>query len=295
MTSPPVLPESTELIDASGDPGAFVVAAVGRAKRWLEQATTTDLPAVVDAKARAEAIRCYVLQKELGRDAELAAAEIVRRAERRIGELIREGQDRGEIRRVGEGSRDHDQPSAVNRRLSPSSFASSTELSGNGVGIYAMTDDVSSDEFEEALEGAKVERNLSRRNLVGKIREVKERRPKDQSREPRTIRAEQIADLAARGQSSAQIAEVIGVRADHVRRVASQEGIPLPADEAIGRTRRIDSNRIVRETVETLANHASLLDLVEVTELEPASVEEWVTSLKQSLRTFQRFTKELSG
>ena len=36
-------------------------------------------------------------QKQLGGEAELAAAELVRRAERRIDQLIKEGQQRGEI------------------------------------------------------------------------------------------------------------------------------------------------------------------------------------------------------
>ena len=48
----------------------------------------------------------YTTQKQLGKDAQLAAAEIVRRAERGIGVAIRRGQQNGEIARRGDrGSR----------------------------------------------------------------------------------------------------------------------------------------------------------------------------------------------
>lgn len=47
-------------------------------------------------------IRVYTQQKDMGHEAGLSAAEIVRRAERRIGQLIREGQAAGEIAKRGD-------------------------------------------------------------------------------------------------------------------------------------------------------------------------------------------------
>lgn len=47
------LPDDVAVLDATDDPGAFVIAALDRAKAWLAQATVTTLPEVVDAKAKA--------------------------------------------------------------------------------------------------------------------------------------------------------------------------------------------------------------------------------------------------
>lgn len=55
-----------------------------------------------DTKAIAVGYESVIREKELAFDAQLAATEIVRRCERRIGELVREGQGRGEIARVGD-------------------------------------------------------------------------------------------------------------------------------------------------------------------------------------------------
>ena len=43
-----------------------------------------------------------IREKELAFDAQLSATEIVRRCERRIGELVREGQRNGSVRTHGE-------------------------------------------------------------------------------------------------------------------------------------------------------------------------------------------------
>jgi hypothetical protein len=71
-----------------------------RAKSWLQEAQNID--AVRDTKAIAVGYESVIREKELAFDAQLAATEIVRRCERRIGELVREGQGRGEIARVGD-------------------------------------------------------------------------------------------------------------------------------------------------------------------------------------------------
>ena len=73
-------------IDKAADPGAFVVLCLERSKTWLTEALDQgDIASIVEMKSQAEAIRVYTMQKQLGKDAELAATEIVRRAERGIG------------------------------------------------------------------------------------------------------------------------------------------------------------------------------------------------------------------
>src|SRR6266566_9014972 len=95
------------VIERSADPAAFVVQACQRAKAWLREALEHGgIEQIAEIKSQAEAVRVYSAQKQLGKDAQLAAAEIVRRAERGIGVTIRRGQQTGEIARRGDrGSR----------------------------------------------------------------------------------------------------------------------------------------------------------------------------------------------
>jgi hypothetical protein len=83
-------------LDQYGDPGEFVILACERAKEWLAKAVESgDIEQIVELKSQAEAIRVYTAQKQLGKDAELSAQEIVRRAERGLGLAVRKGPGRG--------------------------------------------------------------------------------------------------------------------------------------------------------------------------------------------------------
>ena len=74
-----------------------------RAKAWLREALEHgEIEQIAEIRSQAEAIRVYTTQKQLGTDAQLAAAEIVRRAERGIGVTIRRGQQDGEIAKRGD-------------------------------------------------------------------------------------------------------------------------------------------------------------------------------------------------
>ncbi|MFH5209224.1 hypothetical protein ACHIPZ_13620 [Antrihabitans sp. NCIMB 15449] len=134
-----------------------------------------DLPEIVNYKAKASAIHEISKQLRLGKEMQLDAAEFVRRAERGLGVAIREGQARGEVETRSEGAargpliRDHRVDSSM-IKPKPSDFAAKAELSGNGGGIYAMTDNVTDEQFEEALADAKAEENLSRANVARKAK-----------------------------------------------------------------------------------------------------------------------------
>ncbi len=290
------LPADTDVLDATTDPGAFVIASLGRAKAWLEQAKVTDLEAVTDAKAKAEAIRCYVAQKELGHDAELCATEIVRRAERRIGELVREGQADGVIRkeREGGGSR---RPLGEEVTQRPEAVPDGTfRNTYERRDIYDMTDEVTGDEFEDAIRAGRAENNLSRANVVRKIRDKKRGDIIDgtEGRKPRSVRVEQITRLAAEAYTSAQIASELGITVRHVWQIAKEEGLSIHADDVTRKRRAIDSNRVVAETVDALDGLVIGLGLVDLADLDPERVEQWASSLRSSLRSINRFTKELT-
>jgi hypothetical protein len=204
--SVPVPYLDSRAVEQAAEPGAYVVLSCERAKAWLTHALERgDIDQIVELRSQAEAIRVYTLQRDLGKDAELAAAEIVRRAERGIGVAIRKGQESGVIRSVADTRIKHPAPDGDpdgtpgDGKRSPAEFFPGAKTRNE---TYAMTDGVSDDQFEEAIEEAKEEGNLSRANVVRKVKgqpakqadrhEVlrKTRRP-----DARRIMAETIAGL----------------------------------------------------------------------------------------------------
>ncbi len=159
--------DPVDALERAADPGEFVLMALDRGKTWLAEALAHgDLEALVNAKGFAATLRVAVMQKQLGHDAELAATELVRRAERCIGLGIREGQEAGTVRRHGSNG------TTGPEVLPVTAFASHQELAGasnRDPGFYDMADDITDDQFEDAIETAKAEGNLSRANVVRKI------------------------------------------------------------------------------------------------------------------------------
>jgi hypothetical protein len=312
MAADLVLAADPQIVERSADPAGFVVAACERAKAWLAEALEHgQIEQIAEVKSQAEAVRVYTAQKQLGKDAQLAAAEIVRRAERGIGVAIRRGQAAGQIRRPGQGG--GQPPRAVRPRddktmSSPADFASHGELLGNGAGIYHLTDGVCDAEFDAALAEAKAEQDLSRANLVRKIRQ---RRAATAARAPSgpgvpgagaavgglagpapEQHEELISELAGRGMTSYQIAGRLGITGGTVRAIAREHGITIRADAVAGR-RRLDSTRIAREAVHALEGLAMSVQLADLAEIDPTLVPEWTGSLARSLRALGRFARQL--
>ena len=317
MTAGLALAADPAVVERVADPGEFVVAACERAKAWLREALEHgEIEQIAEARSQAEAVRVYTVQKQLGRDAQLAAAEIVRRAERGIGLAIRKGQESGQIRRRGQGGGQPpgaERPRADKTMSSPADFASNSELRGNGTGIYHLTDGVSDQVFEQALTAAKAEADLSRANVVRKIREHRgaslgragaggapvaeatggEGRMGGPAEVPAERRRELIAELAGHGMTSHQIAARLGIRDVRVRAMAREHGITIRADQVVGRSRRLDSNRIAREAVHALEGLAMSVELADLAEIDPVQVPEWSASLARSLRVLTRFARQL--
>lgn len=191
---------SADLAAYTADPAGLdsldrqsVVALLERGKTWLTMAVQrdTEVGDFVEFKGQAETVRVYTVQKQLGKDAELAAAELVRRAERGIGLAIRKGQEAGKIRkpydnvRVGQGAVD-----ASFLKPSPKELVPAHELSSNGSGIYVMTDGVTDEQFDAGLSEARAEGNLSRANVVRKITG----RPAPKGKRPEVLRGTRRID-----------------------------------------------------------------------------------------------------
>ena len=297
MSDLAILAADTAMLDQSGDPATFVVLACERAKDWLTQAVEHgDIDQIVELKSQAEAIRIYTTQKQLGKDAELAAAEIVRRAERGIGVAIRRGQEEGTVALPGQGGgprTDYERtingqkvpvrvPDREPTRNSPLDYLNGTDERRD---VYAVTDNVSDEQFEEAIAEAKEEENLSRANVV---RKVVAKTPAAEDR--RSL----IAEMAAQGHRSSQIAEKLGVSEERVRELARNYSIPLP-DAIIGKRRRIDPDRVVNETVIALEGLVMGLGLIweDFDRLDPAKLDDWTSSLSTSLRHLNRLNKQL--
>jgi hypothetical protein len=96
-----VVPEN----DVLADPVESMALMLNRAKGWLGEAQSLD--EVRQAKAVAVGYEAVIREKELAFDAQLSATEIVRRCERRIGQLVREGQREGTIRTQGQRTVGH--------------------------------------------------------------------------------------------------------------------------------------------------------------------------------------------
>ncbi len=119
----------------------------------------------------------------------------------------------------------------------------------------------------------------------------------DRSPKASAQRRNLIRQLAGQGNSSEQIGARIGILDQTVRNIAREEGITIPADEALGaRTRKkIDSNRIVRETVAMLEGLDMGLQLINFEDLDPAEIEGWATSLGNSIRVLTGLKKQLAN
>ena len=242
-----------------------------QARTWLAHAVESSAPAqdIANFKAfiatAAETARRLKVSKEIQVDAEV----MVRRSERALGQAIRSGQERGEIAANGE---------RLNRGLPNEKTSADEFFSGGGEtsNVYALTDDVTDDDFNTALDRAQGEQNVSRANVVRKVREVQS------GAEVQTAKWARVAEMAASGHASAQIARELGVGESGIRQGARDRGIDIRADRVLGRIHRLDSNRIIRESASALENIISGLALINPDDIDPEEAQQWTDSLTAS-------------
>jgi hypothetical protein len=91
-----LLPIKTDTTSMETDPVGYMTTVLYRAKSWLAEAQSID--DVRNTKAIAVGYESVIREKEMAFDAQLSATEIVRRCERRVGELVRAGQEEGTVR-----------------------------------------------------------------------------------------------------------------------------------------------------------------------------------------------------
>jgi tRNA U55 pseudouridine synthase TruB len=280
---------STALVPLSKD-AVSVVTVLENAKAWLSTAVDMTGPEeIAAAKAHIRTAETYARELNLSKDIQLEAQEMVRRAEYALGKAIRKGQERGEITNLSTAALQREraksteslEDSVLSR---PTDFATHAELFGNSAGIYDVADDVTAEDFETAIDAAKGEGNLSRANVVRKVK------AKTRSRDDR---ADLIEELAAKGYTSRQMPAKVGVSEETVRQIARDFGIEIPADKTMGKTRRHDSNRIARETVAALEGLAMAADLINYDDIAEEEAAHWAISLDESLKVLNRFRKQI--
>lgn len=125
-----------------------------------------DIDTVVRIKAGAETLRVHALHEHLPIDANLAAAELMRRAERALGLALRAGQANGTVNSVGA-------PKAGARYT--------TDFLPRGkttVQVLALVDGITNQQFEDALAKARADGNLSRVQVIKLLRDTVPALPK---------------------------------------------------------------------------------------------------------------------
>lgn len=311
MTTDLALAADAGFLDRCEDPGAFISRACDQARALLRKALENgDIDQVAEIRSQAEAVlRACSPQDRLGKGARLAATEFLRRAERALGLAIRQGQAAGTIRGPHNGRQLPKPGTAPMRQVGE--FATVHELAGGGqrdgsqIGIYALTDGISDEDFEAALTRARAEGNLFRSNVARKARARTEDSPgrdgdgewipspDDHGPGAPAQRRKLIRIWAGQGFTSHQIGEQLGILDDTIRRLAREGGVTIGADDSVRRTRRHDSTRITRETVHALEGLAMGTELVAVSDVSPAEAKDWATSLTASLRILNRFARQI--
>lgn len=294
MTVEPHTPAIVAKVDPSSE--VAVTGYLQRAREWLATAVENTGPSQV-AAVRAEIATAAEATKQLGlsREIQTDAVEMVRRAEYALGRAIRSAQERGEIRRVGNTSvHVPGVRGSVSRKSVPDipdddGKSSANEFFSNQQQrqeTYALAD-AEPEEFEEALKDAKAEGNLSRANLV---RKVKGYVPEGMSP---AQRAGEILKLAGEGWTSHQMSDRLGVSAERVRRLARDFDISIPADRSVIGQRRVNPAELMETLVIGLEGSASSTDLIDASQLDLERLPAWIESLTDSLQKLNRFTKKI--
>jgi len=276
------------------DPQSREVAMLGmleQAHTWLAHAVETSAPArdIADFKAFVATVADAGKRLKVSKEIQVDAEVMVRRSERALGQSIRTGQQRGEITDKGNrnnyGGPNHRQ-SLGTTLSSPEEFLTTGQDRSD---TYAVTDDVTDEDFETALTEAKDEGNVSRANVVRKIKAPKETTYSEQH----AAKWERIAALAKSGSASSQIAREVGMSEAGIKSGAKDRGIDIRADRVLGRVHRLDSNRIIRESVSALENIISGLDLINPDDIDPEEAQKWIDSLTASRNALSKAIRQI--
>lgn len=248
------MPFTADALEQYSDPGQFVELALDRAKTWLVQALEHgDIDGIVELRSQAEAIRTYTVQKQLGKDTVLSATEIIRRAERGLGIAVKQAQAEGNL--PGEPGQRQRAPVHATPDVLRDIFGKAPSGTHRRVDGYVMAA-TESEVFEAVIAEAKAEGDLSRANVVRKIKgEPKPERAPSQPKEP---------------------SKPISTR-----------------DPIMRKKRHLDSNRIVRAAVDGVDGVGALFDQIDYQALDRSEVDGWVARLTVAISSLTNLKRKL--
>ncbi len=157
----PIEPDATSL---ELDPVGYMATVLYRAKAWLQEAQNID--DVRSATAIAVGFESVIREKKMANDAQMAATEVVRRCDRRVGELVRARQEEGTVRPPKDIPARDGRTHGYDPLPAPAEFFSTHKEQTDSYILAGAGDE----EFDQAIEEAKAEGNLSRANLVRKVK-----------------------------------------------------------------------------------------------------------------------------
>jgi hypothetical protein len=111
----------------------------------------------------------------------------------------------------------------------------------------------------------------------------------------RLLRRDWIRALSAKGYTSGQIAEQLGINHEGLRKMARDMGLVIPADQAMRKTQRkaADPARAMSVVVADLDALVWSLDRIDTTDLDPADTAEWADQLRKHARAIQRMSRRI--
>lgn len=102
-----------------------------------------------------------------------------------------------------------------------------------------------------------------------------------------------LAELAADGNTSHQIAKKLGVGRDAVVKKAAQVGVKIHADRVVGKSYLPKPNRILREFVEALEALAPSCDLIDTSCVTPDMLRECVPVMVRAMKQLRKLEHRL--
>lgn len=99
--------------------------------------------------------------------------------------------------------------------------------------------------------------------------------------------------MAARGFTTRQIAATLDITEPRIAEIAKAEGIVIHADRVMGKTKRIDPNRVIEQMAFQAASITADVDLIDFAAIDRARLPEWLSSLKSSRDQLGAFIRRL--
>lgn len=240
---------------------------------WAQ--TCESVPELQDASNRLAAIDEYLARTSTEGRSRVAAA--MRRLEMRIGSLLpSEPGRRTDLRPV---PREGQVAIASTQRHDFRQMAEHSEV------------------VEQVIAESTDEAPASRRKVMDRIREAKDKHPvptgSGKSRAEVAAKVDKARELAARGFTSKQIADEIGIAEGGMYGFRQRHGIEVPADAQMAKQHRVRADRVVSETAASLEGLVLALDLIDPSDVDQGQVWDWIGSIESSLSKLRRFTTQM--